>query len=59
MKIIKIIAPIGKLFGLMPLVKIFTAKELEDCLTNIGFEIGYQWKPGNNKAVYIVAKKAE
>ncbi len=59
MKFFKIIAPIGKFFGLMPLVNVFTTKELEDSLTNAGFEIDYQWQPGKNKAVFIVAKKAE
>jgi len=59
MKFFKIIAPIGKFFGLMPLVKVFTTKELEDSLTDAGFEIDYQWQPGKNKAVFIVAKKAE
>lgn len=57
MKFIKIIAPIGKFFGL--LVKVFTKRELEDSLTNAGFEIDYQWQPGKNKAVFIVAIKAE
>ena len=59
MKFFKIIAPIGKLLGLMPLVKVFTTKELEDSLTDAGFEIDYQWQPGKGKAVFIVAKKAE
>ncbi len=60
MKFFKVIAPIGKFFGLMPLVKVFTTKELEDSLTNTGFELNYEWQPpGKGKAVFIVAKKAE
>jgi len=59
MKFFKVIAPIGKFFGLMPLVKVFTMKELEGSLTDAGFEIDYQWQPGKGKAVFIVAKKAE
>ena len=59
MKFFKIVAPIGKFLGLMPLVKVFTTRELEDSLTNVGFEIDYQWQPGKNKAVFIVAKKAQ
>jgi ubiquinone/menaquinone biosynthesis C-methylase UbiE len=59
MKFIELIAPIGKLFGFMPLVKVFTTKELEVCLTDAGFKIDYQWQPGKNKGVFIVAKKAE
>ena len=59
MKFFKVIAPIGKFFGLMPLVKVFTAKELEDSLTTAGFEIDRQWQSGKGKSVFIVAKKTE
>ncbi len=55
----KLIAPVGRFFGLMPLVKVFTAKDLEKSLTDAGFGIDYQWQPGQGKAVFIVAKKAE
>lgn len=57
MKFFKFIVPIGKFFGLMPLVKVFTTQELKDSLTNAGFEIDYQWQSGKGKAVFIVAKK--
>jgi ubiquinone/menaquinone biosynthesis C-methylase UbiE len=57
MKFFKLIAPIGKFFGLMPLVKVFTTKELEHRLTDAGFAIDYQWQPDKGKAVFIVAKK--
>jgi ubiquinone/menaquinone biosynthesis C-methylase UbiE len=59
MKFFRVIAPVGKFFGLMPLVKVFTAKELEASLTDAGFEIDYQWRPGKGKAVFIVARRAE
>lgn len=59
MKWFKSIASIGKFLGLIPLVKVFTAKELEDSLTNRGFATDYHWQPSKNKAVFIVAKKAE
>ncbi len=59
MKIFKIVVPVGMFFGLMPLVKVFTTKELEARLTATGFEINHQWQPGKFKAVFIVAKKAE
>ncbi len=59
MKFSKVIAPIGKFFGLMPLVRVFTTKELEDSFTDVGFEIDYQWQPGKGKAVFIVAKKVQ
>lgn len=57
MKFFKVIAPIGKFFGLMPLLKVFTTKELQDCLTNAGFDIDYSWQPSKGKTVFVVAKK--
>jgi len=59
MKFFKVIAPVGKFFGLMPLVRVFTTKELENSLTNAGFGIHHHWQPSKGKAVFIVAKKAE
>jgi len=57
MKFFKVIGPIGRFLRLLPLVKVFTKKELEDSFTDAGFEIDYQWQPGKGKAVFIVAKK--
>ena len=57
MKFFKFIAPIGKFLGLIPLVKVFTAKELEESLTDAGFAIDHRWLPGKGKATFIVAKK--
>jgi ubiquinone/menaquinone biosynthesis C-methylase UbiE len=57
MKFFKFIGPIGRFLRLLPLVKVFTKKELEDSFTDAGFEIDYQWQPGKGKAVFIVAKK--
>ncbi len=59
MKWFQIVAPIGKFLGLIPVVKVFTVKELEESLTHGGFVIDYQWQPGKGKAVFIVAKKTE
>ncbi len=58
MKFFKLVAPIGKFLRLMPVVKVFTTRELEHSFTAAGFEIDYQWQPGKGKAVFIVAKKA-
>ncbi len=55
----KFIAPIGKALGFFPLVKIFTAQQLIDSLTDGGFAIDYQWQPSKDKAIFIVAKKSE
>ncbi|MGF1488758.1 MAG: class I SAM-dependent methyltransferase [Prochloraceae cyanobacterium] len=61
----KLIAPIGIFLGVMPLVKVFTTKELENSLTDAGFTIDYHWQPSKStskglfkfKGVFIVAKK--
>ena len=53
----RFIAPIGNFLGLLPLVKVFTVKELEESLVNANFEIDYQWQPGKGKSVFIIAKK--
>ncbi len=59
MKFLKFVAPIGRVLGLIPLVKVFTTRELAASLTEAGFKIDHQWLPGKYKAVFIVAKKAE
>ncbi len=56
MKFLKGIAPIGKFLGLLPVLRVFTAKELEDSLIDAGFEIDHQWQPDKG-VVFIVAKK--
>jgi SAM-dependent methyltransferase len=53
----KLIVPIGRLFGFFPFVAVFTTQALEDSLTQAGFELDYQWQPGKDKAVFMVAKK--
>lgn len=57
MKWFKLVAPIGRFFGVIPTVKIFTVQELVDSLTDGGFDIDYQWQPAPSKAVFIVAKR--
>ena len=51
--------PAGRLLGLLPLVKIFSVKELVGDLTEAGFAIEHQWQPGKRQAVFIVASKAK
>ena len=59
MRLFALVVPLGRLFGLMPTLRVFTAKELVTSLTDAGFQIDYQWQPGKDKAVFIVAKKAK
>ena len=53
----KVIAPIGHFLGLMPLIRVFTIRELAESISRAGFTIEHQWHPGKNKAVFIVARK--
>ncbi len=53
----KLIAPIGKFFGLLPILKVFTSQQLEQSIRNAGFSIDYQWQLEKSHAVFIVAKK--
>lgn len=57
MRFIKVIAPIGKFFGLMPLVKVFTTDELEGSLAAAGFDINHKWQPDKGKALFMLAQK--
>ena len=63
MKVFKVIGPIGKLFGLMPTVKVFTTEALAGSLTAAGFAIDHRWQPDSGKSrftsVFIVAKKPD
>jgi ubiquinone/menaquinone biosynthesis C-methylase UbiE len=58
MKLFKLVAPIGRIFGLV--LKVFTRQELRDSLTNARFELDYEWQPpGKGKSVFIVARKTD
>jgi ubiquinone/menaquinone biosynthesis C-methylase UbiE len=59
MRYFKPIAAIGNWLGLLPLVKFFTSSELEESLSDAGFQVDRRWQPARGKAVFIVAKKAE
>ncbi len=54
----RFVAPLGRIVGLMPLVRVLSTQALVDSLTSAGFEIDHQWKPEKSIAVFIVAKKA-
>ena len=57
MKIFKLIAPIGGWLGLLPVLRVFSTKQLVTSLENAGLEIEQRWSPGKNKGVFIVARK--
>ncbi len=57
MALLKYIAPIGKLFGLLPILRVFTTQQLEANFLDTGFTIDYQWHPEKSHAIFIIAKK--
>ena len=59
MRYFRLLVPLGRFLGLMPLVKVFTTDELVKAIIDAGFSIDQQWQPGDNKALFIVAKKTD
>lgn len=55
--IFKIIAPIGRMLGVLPLLRVFKVVDLEQSLINAGFEIEQSWQSGKNTGRFIVARK--
>ena len=53
----RFIAPIGRIVGLIPLVRFFTKEDLQHSLERAGFEIEHNWQSGKGKAVFIAARK--
>lgn len=53
----KLVAPIGRALGRLPLVRVFTVRQLEESLVAAGFEIAHRWRPGDRHTVFIVALK--
>ena len=53
----KLVAPIGRALGLLPLIKVFTSADLNAMLTAQGFEIVEDWRPAQGMVQFIVARK--
>ncbi len=58
MRIFGLIAPLGRMLGLLPLVQILKADELEAKFAPAGFEIVHRWRPGEKTLFLIVRKPA-
>jgi ubiquinone/menaquinone biosynthesis C-methylase UbiE len=57
MKFFKLIGPLGRALGVLPLLKVFTTRELVDNIKARGFDIEHEWSPGKGTSVFIVARK--
>ena len=60
LRFVKLIAPLGKILGLMPDVFIFTEEELANEVTRAGFIIERQWHHGKGEiSVFMIARKVQ
>ena len=58
LRFIKLVAPLGKLLGLMPDVFVMTEEELAEEIVRAGFKIERQWSHGKGDiTVFLVARK--
>jgi len=55
------VGPIGHFLGVLPYLNVFKRAELEESISNHGFEIDHVWQPGDGtsslKSVFIIAKR--
>ena len=56
-KLFKLIGPIGRKLGLLPMVNVFSLGELLEDFKDAGFKIEYQWQPNKTGGVFIIARK--
>lgn len=57
LRLLKLTAPIGQFFGVLPNLSFFSEAELKQTLANQGFEIEHSWQPKKNAASFIIARK--
>jgi ubiquinone/menaquinone biosynthesis C-methylase UbiE len=57
--IFRFVAPLFRWLPFLPSVTVFSKKELETSLERAGFVIETSWQPGDNAAVFVVARKSE
>lgn len=55
----RMVAPLFRWLPFLPSVYVFSVSGLQLALEQAGFDIEYQWQPGKNAAVFIVARKPE
>lgn len=55
--ILALVAPLGRLFGLLPTIKAFSADQLKAMHRKSGFDIVHFWQPKKGAAVFIIAQK--
>ena len=56
-KLLALIVPIARPFGLLPLVKFFDSKHLQSSITAAGFSIEHTWQKEGGQSIFIIARK--
>jgi ubiquinone/menaquinone biosynthesis C-methylase UbiE len=51
----RLVTPIGRLFGVI--LRAFTSANLKKAMTDVGFTIDHEWRPGAGKAIFLIVKK--
>ncbi|WP_417580544.1 class I SAM-dependent methyltransferase [Pelagibacterium sp.] len=55
----KLLAPIGRAVGLLPILKVMSTEDVTAKIEASGFEIAHRWKPGADRALFLVARKPQ
>ena len=59
MRLLGLVAPLGRVIGILPIINVMSRAELVESMVRAGFAIEHDWQPGPGKAVFIVARKPE
>lgn len=55
---LRLVLPVGRVLGLLPMVRFITPAGLAGEFESAGFRIEHRWQPGRRKALFVVARKA-
>lgn len=55
--VFKLVRPVGRALGLLPLLRVFTRTELRASLDRAGFVIEHEWQPGPRQGLFVVARR--
>jgi DNA-binding transcriptional LysR family regulator len=59
MKLVKLIAPLGQLFGAIPHLTFLSEDEIRAMLRDAGFDIAVDERPDGHPARFIIARKLD
>lgn len=57
MRWLGVIAPLGRRFGLLPMLNVMTRDQLRAAITRAGFTLEHDWRSKPQSAVFIIARK--